>query len=199
MLFWDWTSSRYQPHLFIDGRINLGSGPALLQPHDECAHAVDDRPRGVLRPPPADRGSIIAQHPGGCGHVIAADNATNTGDAPTLDEGSRPLHADHAEPPSRLRPCGPRSTPPGSPAGTGRVLRAFGRFADSVEVLRDDVVLNLAFSFPADAELHLAGADDPAFAVLKVQYANVRGGAPHGMPPDRGMELELELETGDTW
>ena len=34
-----------------------------------------------------------------------------------------------------------------------------------------------------------------AFAALKHQYSNVFGGAPRVMPPDRGMELELE--TGD--
>jgi hypothetical protein len=36
-----------------------------------------------------------------------------------------------------------------------------------------------------------AGTDDPAFAALKVEYADVLGGAPPGLPPDRGMELEL--------
>ena len=46
----------------------------------------------------------------------------------------------------------------------------------------------------ADAELRLSGTDDPAFAALKTNYADVLGGPP-GMPPDRGMELELE--TGD--
>ena len=51
----------------------------------------------------------------------------------------------------------------------------------------------------ADVELRLEGADDPAFATLKVRYADVLGaavgGAPSGMLPDRG--VELELETGD--
>jgi hypothetical protein len=48
----------------------------------------------------------------------------------------------------------------------------------------------------ADAELRLPGADDPAFAVLRAEYADVLGGAPPGLPPDRGMELVIE--TGDT-
>jgi hypothetical protein len=52
--------------------------------------------------------------------------------------------------------------------------------------------VHLASFCLADAELLLAGADDPAFTALKIQYADVLGGAPAGMPPDRCMELELE-------
>ena len=48
----------------------------------------------------------------------------------------------------------------------------------------------------ADAELSLTGGDDPAFSALKAEYADVLGGAPPGLPPDRGMELVIE--TGDT-
>ncbi len=40
------------------------------------------------------------------------------------------------------------------------------------------------------------GADDPAFAALKAEYAGVLGGAPPGLPPDRG-RMELAIETGD--
>jgi hypothetical protein len=61
-----------------------------------------------------------------------------------------------------------------------------------VEVLKDGTELHLASFSLADADLRLAGADDPAFAALKVEYADVLGGAPSGLPPDRGMELELE-------
>ena len=46
-----------------------------------------------------------------------------------------------------------------------------------------------------DLALHLAGANDPAFTAIKAKYTNVVGGDPRGLPPDRGMELELE--TGD--
>ena len=53
-------------------------------------------------------------------------------------------------------------------------------------------MLHLASLCLTDAELRLEGADDPAFAELKVRHADVLGGAPAGMPPDRGMELELE-------
>ena len=41
----------------------------------------------------------------------------------------------------------------------------------------------------------LAGADAPAFAALKAEYADVLRGPPPGLPPDRGMELVIE--TGD--
>ena len=64
-----------------------------------------------------------------------------------------------------------------------------------MEVLKDGTELHLASFCLADAELRLEGADDPMFAVLKAQYADVLGGAPQGMPPDRGMELELETDT----
>ena len=40
---------------------------------------------------------------------------------------------------------------------------------------------------------YLAGPNDPAFAALKVRYADVLGGTPPGMPQDRGVELELEM------
>jgi len=43
-----------------------------------------------------------------------------------------------------------------------------------------------------DAELRLEGRDDPAFTALKAEYADVLGGAPPGLPPDRGMELVIE-------
>ena len=73
--------------------------------------------------------------------------------------------------------------------------RCGDHFADGVEVLKDGTELHLASFGLADAELRLVGTDVPAFAALKAKYADVLGGAPHGMPPDRGMELELE--TGD--
>ncbi len=77
---------------------------------------------------------------------------------------------------------------PGRPPATSCVWR----FADGVEVLKDGTELHLASFCLADAELRLEGADDQAFAALKVTYADVLGGVPSGMPPDRCMELELE-------
>ena len=52
-----------------------------------------------------------------------------------------------------------------------------------MEVLTDGTELHLASFCLADAELRLEGADDPMFATLKAQYADVLGGAPQGMPP----------------
>ena len=63
---------------------------------------------------------------------------------------------------------------------------------DGVEVLKDGTVQHLASFSLTDAELRLEGADDPVFAELRVRYADVLGGAPAGMPPDRGIEIELE-------
>ncbi len=49
-----------------------------------------------------------------------------------------------------------------------------------MEVLKDGMEammeLHLASFCLADSELHLEGTDDPAFAVLKVKYADVLGG-----------------------
>ncbi len=85
-----------------------------------------------------------------------------------------------------------RPTPPGS---TGAAVRPISRFADGVEVLKDSTELHLRSFCLADEELRQACADDPVFAALKVQYADVLSGALHGLPPGSGMELELE--TGD--
>jgi hypothetical protein len=71
-----------------------------------------------------------------------------------------------------------------------------GRFAEGVEVLRDGTELHLASFCLADVELRLAGDDDVEFAALKVEYADVLGGAQPGLPQERGMELVIE--TGDT-
>ncbi len=104
---------------------------------------------------------------------------------------SRPVHADHAEvaaAEAAERQAARARRLPGRPLEP----RCVGRSADGVEVLEDGAVLHLAALCLADAELRLAGVDDPAFVALKAQYADVLGGAPPGMPPDRGMELELE-------
>ena len=47
-------------------------------------------------------------------------------------------------------------------------------------MLKNGTVLHLASFCLADAELCLEGADDPAFAELKVRNADVLGGAPAG-------------------
>jgi transposase InsO family protein len=69
------------------------------------------------------------------------------------------------------------------------------RFVDGTELLDDGTVLHLASLRLADASLALEGTDHPAFAALKAEFADVLGGPPPGLPPDRG--IELVLETGD--
>ena len=66
------------------------------------------------------------------------------------------------------------------------------RFVDGTETLDDGTELHLATLRFADAALALEGQDHPAFAELKVEFADVLGGPPSGLPPDRGIELVLE-------
>ena len=47
-----------------------------------------------------------------------------------------------------------------------------------------------AFTLPPDA------GDPPEFAALAAEYSDVLGGPPPGLPPDRGPEFELHIETG---
>ena len=52
--------------------------------------------------------------------------------------------------------------------------------------------LHLASLRFVDTTLNLEGTDHPAFAALKAEFADVLGGPPRGLPPDRGIELVLE-------
>ena len=199
ILGWDWISSHDLSHLYAPGRVSLRSGPALLQ--------LDLLPASTR---PAARALPVISHGEfrrllrqiECESPVAADTPLapptplSLPETPRRSTGwSRPVHADHAElasaEASALRTAHAQRRPgrPAEPQGTGR-------FADGVEVLKDGTVLHFASFCLADAELRLEGTDDPAFAALKGKYADVLGGAPAGMPPDRGMELELE--TGGT-
>jgi len=64
-----------------------------------------------------------------------------------------------------------------------------------MELLSDGTELHLASLRFVDASLTLQSTDHPAFAALKTEFADVLGGPPRGLPPDRG--IELVLETGD--
>jgi hypothetical protein len=64
-----------------------------------------------------------------------------------------------------------------------------------MERLSDGTELHLASLRFVDTSLTLQGTDHPAFADLKEEFADVLGGPPRGLPPDRG--IELVLETGD--
>ena len=193
ILGWDWISSHDLRHLYVDGRVSLRSGPALLQ--------LDLLPASAR---PAARALSVISHGEFRRLLRQIERAmpTAAGPPPTpppvraaglrgSSGWSRPLHADHATlaaaEAATLQAARARRHPGRPPAP-----RCIGRFADGVEILKDGTELHLASFCLADAELRLEGADDPAFAALKVRYADVLGGAPPGLPPDRGMELELE-------
>jgi hypothetical protein len=72
---------------------------------------------------------------------------------------------------------------------------ALGRFTTGTERLTGGTELHLASLRFVDTSFNLQGADHPAFAALKSEFADVLGGPPPGLPPDRG--IELLLETGD--
>ena len=205
ILGWDWISSHDLRHLFVAGQVSLRSGPALLQldllpaaarpasrtlaviGHGEFRRLL----RHITRETPPDTAAVIdAVVP--CPDVVAATAALTS---PSRSSGwSRPVDADHAElaalEAAHRQAARARRRPGRPPEPT-----TTGRFADGVEVLKDGTELHLASFCLEDSALHLAGADDPAFTTIKAKYSDVLGGAPPGLPPDRGMELELE--TGD--
>ena len=194
ILGWDWISSHDLQHLYADGQVRFRSGPALLQ--------LDLLPAGAR---PAARTLPVIGHGEfrrllrQLAHELPA--GTDSPPVPTTlpppatlrsSKGwSRPLQADHAEL-AAVEAATTQAARTRRRPGRPPEPRCVGRFVDGVEVLKDGTELHLASFCMADAELRLAGADDPAFAALKVKYADVLGGAPPGMPPDRGMELELE-------
>ncbi len=74
------------------------------------------------------------------------------------------------------------------PAAGKRVLRdGTALFYGSFSLLTED----LSFSLPGETW------DPPDFAALAAEYAAVLAGPPPGLPPDRGAEFELRIDTGD--
>ena len=204
ILGWDWISSHNLQHLFLAGRVDLRSGPAQLQ--------LDLLP-AAARPPPTTLSTVIGH--GELRRLLrqivrtepAADPGPTTALPGTALQGpesqagtarrspgwSRPAQPDHAELAAleaAERQAARDRRRHGGPSRTAPPLD--GRFAGGVEVLRDGTELYLASFGLADAELRLEGVDDPSFAALKTEYADVLGGAPPGLPPDRGMELVIE-------
>ncbi len=205
ILGWDWISSHDLSHLFEEGRVDLRTGQTAVQLNLLPAAA---------RPAPATHSTLIGhgefllllrqvtrEDPTrGAEPLARFDPPPTTGAGLNVTQStgwSRPAQADHAElaaleeaqrqaARARRHFRRPGRDPPPTPTC---------RFVDGLEVLRDGTELHLASFHPADAELRLAGVDDPAFAALTAKYADVLAGAPKGMPPDRGMELVLE--TGD--
>ena len=208
ILGWDWISSHDLRNLFHAGQVDLRSGLEQLQldllpanarlppanistviGHGEFRRLL----RQILRDDPAQSGRATPPA-GGTTGLPARLGTLGTGS--TSPGWSRPAQVDHAELAAleaaerqaareRRRHGGPsREAPP-----------LAGRFAGGMEVLRDGTELHLASFCLADAELRLDGVDDPAFADLKTKYADVLGGAPPGLPPER--DMELVIETGD--
>ena len=216
ILGWDWISSHDLRNLFHAGQVDLRSGPAQLQ-LDLLPASARQQPanvatvighgefRRLLRQILRDDPTVPTSRSGSGQELPPAGGATGLpvrlgalGASATPSPGwSRPTQADHAELAAleaaerqaardRRRNGGPsRAAPP-----------LAGRFAGGMEVLRDGTELHLASFCLADAELRLDGVDDPAFAALKAKYADVLGGAPPGLPPER--DMELVIETGDS-
>ena len=199
ILGWDWISSHDLRHLYAAGTVSLQSGAARLQldllpagsrPAARTLSVIGHGEfRRLLRQIERETPVVLDAPPG---HTTPPSSPAIV---PNRTGWSRPVHADHAElaaaEAAQLRAAHARRRPgrPPEPCGVGR-------FADGVEVLKDGTELHLASFCLADAELRLTGTDDQAFTALKADYADVLGGAPPSMPPDRGMELELE--TGDS-
>jgi hypothetical protein len=204
ILGWDWISSHDLRHFFREGRVDVRSGTARLQlallpaearplPATLSTVMTHGELRGLLRQIvhhdlPEDTTSV---------HVATETTRPTQGPQGLRSKGwSRPAAADHAE--LAAFEAGERQAARerrrhGGPSRAA--LRLTDRFVDGVEVLRDGTELHLASFCLTDAELRLSGDDDPAFLALKAKYADVLGGAPPGMPPERGMELVIE--TGD--
>ena len=202
ILGWDWISSHDLCHLFKEGQVGFRTGPAVIQ--------LNLLP-GATRPGAVTLSTVVGHgefrrllrqvvtrgSEGGRENVpahalppvsVLAQPATGS------SGWSRPVQADHAEL-AALEAAQRRAARERRRRGVGNQPIPACLFTDGREVLRDGTELHLASFCPADVELRLAGVDDEAFAELKEKYADVLGGAPKGMPPDRGMELVLE--TGD--
>ena len=158
---WDWISSRDPRLLYVDGRVSLRSGPAQRQV-DLLPAGARLAPRSLstgVSPAPLSGSPLSRRHP-----------LSRAGFAAPLDaessKWSRPLHADHADLAalaSTQRQAARARLRPGLPPEA----HCADRFVDGVEVLKDGMERRLASFCLADAELRLAGADDPAFTALK--------------------------------
>ena len=177
ILGWDWISSHKLEQLYPDGRAQAtsGSGQVSLDLHRK-------------RPRDADTGlGVLIDHSEFrrmLRQVVPSESPIRV--AATSNSGwSKPLQADHAELAALEATARQR----------GRIRRGLGGdtpcFSEGVEVLKDGTELHLA-SLGPDAALRLNGRDNPAFEPLQQKFKDVLNGAPPGLPPDRGMELELE-------
>ena len=200
ILGWDWISSHDLRHLYQAGRVDLRSGPVRLQlallpaagaPASLSTVMAHGELRRLLR-------QLVRDDPSATmAAVDVVAPAAERGSGGARSTGwSRPVHADHAALAAREETAWRTARARRRHGGPSRTPTSLtGRFVAGVEVLNDGTELHLASFGLADAELRLAGGDNPAFATLKAEYADVLGGAPPGLPPERGMELVIE--TGD--
>ena len=166
ILGWDWISSHDLHHLYADGQVRFRSGPALLQ--------LDLLPAGAR---PAARTLPVIGH-GEFRRLLrqlahelpaGADSppVPTTPPPPTTPRSSkgwsRPLHADHSEL-AAVEAATAQAARARRRPGRPPEPRCVGRFADGMEVLKDGTELHLVSFCLADAELRLAGADDPALS-----------------------------------
>ena len=66
--------------------------------------------------------------------------------------------------------------------------------ADGTELLLGSIHLAAATTLASTPSC--PEADPPEFSILASEYADVLGGPPPGLPPDRGPEFELRIDTG---
>ena len=197
ILGWDWISSHDLRFLYPQGDI-VGSGlhgslsaplqrvpsPGSAQARVLIGHGEFRRMlRRVIPSAPPE----AADGPATAAYVVATSPPARHGgmSKPLEPLGTEELAAVARQRQERreLRRFG--STPPA----------ALPRFLDGIELLNDGTELHLASLRLVDTSLTLSGADHPAFAALKDEFADVLGGPPPGLPPDRGIELVLETGT----
>ena len=197
ILGWDWISSHDLRFLYPQGDI-VGSGlhgslsaplqrvpsPGSAQARVLIGHGEFRRMlRRVIPSAPPE----AADGPATAAYVVATSPPARHGgmSKPLEPLGTEELAAVARQRQERreLRRFG--STPPA----------ALPRFLNGIELLNDGTELHLASLRLVDTSLTLSGADHPAFAALKDEFADVLGGPPPGLPPDRGIELVLETGT----
>jgi len=195
ILGWDWLSSHDLQFLYPQGCVS-GAGPqgplsALLRPATTAAAQA----------------TVLIGH-GEFRRMLR--RVVPTGPGPQAEGGAEAARLD-VPPPGRAggmsKPLAPLGAAELAEEERHRLLRRarrrtglappppLPRFVDGIAMLDDGTELHLASLRFADASLAFEGQDHPAFAALKAEFADVLGGPPPGLPPDRG--IELVLETGN--
>ena len=198
ILGWDWISSHDLQFLYPTGAI-AGGGPqgpvsATLQPLTHPGTPLAQ----VLIGHGEFRRMLRRVVPSGL------SDATVCTTAAAAPEATSPLPARHGGMSKPLEPLGTAELAAAAHNRQARSARRLGgvlpppatpRFVDGTELLADGTELHLASLRLVDTSLTLPGMDHPAFTALKAEFADVLGGPPPGLPPDRGIELVLETGT----